>query len=163
MVVASEDSLQLWFGCELQAGHDTTESGLAGLGKPNTRRARFVPPSSSISFLWFTCVANQHKMSYIARRGLSTLIPPKVASPNAIGAAQDAARMERVVTFYAGLPRGPAAPVKPTGLIGRYQARYFNGKNASGVPLIHAIGGILILGYSMEYYFHLRHHKNHPH
>jgi F-type H+-transporting ATPase subunit f len=41
--------------------------------------------------------------------------------------------MERVVTFYAGLPRGPAAAVKPTGLIGRYQARYFNGKNASGV------------------------------
>ncbi|KAF3012700.1 hypothetical protein E8E15_002953 [Penicillium rubens] len=119
-------------------------------------------------------------MSYIARRGLSTLIPPKARAPpfmtirshptphmiltvSAIGAAQDAARMERVVTFYAGLPRGPAAPVKPTGLIGRYQARYFSGKNASGVPLVHAIGGILILGYSMEYYFHLRHHKNHPH
>ncbi|KAJ5779221.1 hypothetical protein N7457_006941 [Penicillium paradoxum] len=95
-------------------------------------------------------------MSYIARRGLSTLIPPKVASPNAIGAAQDAARMERVVTFYAGLPRGPAAAVKPTGLIGRYQARYFSGKNASAAPLVHAIAGILILGYSMEYYFHLR-------
>ncbi|KAJ5297750.1 hypothetical protein PENANT_c012G05903 [Penicillium antarcticum] len=102
-------------------------------------------------------------MSYIARRGLSTLIPPKVASPNAIGAAQDAARMERVVNFYAGLPRGPAPTVKATGIIGRYQARYFSGKNASGVPLVHAIGGILILGYSMEYYFHLRHHKNHPH
>ena len=67
MVVASEDYLQVWFGCELQAGHDTTESGLAGLGKPNTRRARFVPPSSSISFLWFTCVANQRK---------STSLPP---------------------------------------------------------------------------------------
>lgn len=39
--------------------------------------------------------------------------------------------MERVVNFYAGLPRGPAPEVKPTGLIGRYQARYF-GKNASG-------------------------------
>ncbi|KAJ5195273.1 uncharacterized protein N7498_008711 [Penicillium cinerascens] len=102
-------------------------------------------------------------MSYIVRRGLSTLIPPKIASPNAIGAAQDAARMERVVNFYAGLPRGPAPQTKATGLIGRYQARYFNGKNASGVPLVHAIGGILILGYSMEYYFHLRHHKNHPH
>lgn len=50
----------------------------------------------------------------------------------AIGAAQDAARMERVVNFYAGLPRGPAAPVKASGLIGRYQARYFSGKNASG-------------------------------
>mgnify|MGYP006902561908 FL=1 len=65
MVVASEDSLQVWFGCELQAGHDTTESGLAGLGKPNTRRARFVPPSSSISFLWFTCAANQRKSTYL--------------------------------------------------------------------------------------------------
>ncbi|KAJ5674242.1 hypothetical protein N7462_009681 [Penicillium macrosclerotiorum] len=100
-------------------------------------------------------------MSYIARRGLSTLIPPKIASPNAIGAAQDAARMERVVNFYAGLPRGPAPQVKPTGLLGRYQARYFN-KN-SGAPLLHAIAGILLMGYSMEYYFHLRHHKNHPH
>ncbi|KAJ5393973.1 uncharacterized protein N7487_011614 [Penicillium crustosum] len=86
---------------------------------------------------------------------LSSAFITDILSIQAIGAAQDAARMERVVTFYAGLPRGPAAPVKPTGLIGRYQARYFNGKNASGVPLIHAIGGILILGYSMEYYFHL--------
>lgn len=41
--------------------------------------------------------------------------------------------MERVVNFYAGLPRGPAPEVKATGLIGRYQARYFSGKNASGV------------------------------
>lgn len=49
----------------------------------------------------------------------------------AIGAAQDAARMERVVNFYARLPRGAAPEVKPTGLIGRYQARYFSGKNAS--------------------------------
>lgn len=44
----------------------------------------------------------------------------------AIGAAQDAARMDRVVNFYARLPRGNAPEVKPTGLIGRYQARYFN-------------------------------------
>lgn len=49
----------------------------------------------------------------------------------AIGAAQDAARMERVVNFYARLPRGAAPEVKFTGLIGRYQARYFSGKNAS--------------------------------
>lgn len=43
--------------------------------------------------------------------------------------------MERVVNFYAGLPRGPAAPVKASGLIGRYQARYFSGKNASGARM----------------------------
>ncbi|RAL10625.1 F1F0 ATP synthase subunit f [Aspergillus homomorphus CBS 101889] len=102
-------------------------------------------------------------MSYIARRGLSTLIPPKIASPNAIGAAKDAARMDRVVNFYARLPRGAAPEVKATGLIGRYQARYFTGKNQSATPFIHAIAGILLLGYSMDYYFHLRHIKNHPH
>lgn len=39
--------------------------------------------------------------------------------------------MERVVNFYARLPRGAAPEVKPTGLLGRYQARYFSGKNAS--------------------------------
>lgn len=51
----------------------------------------------------------------------------------ALGAAQDAARMERVVGFYAGLPRGPAPTPKPSGFLERYQARYFNGKNASGM------------------------------
>ncbi|OAX83906.1 hypothetical protein ACJ72_01719, partial [Emergomyces africanus] len=93
-------------------------------------------------------------MSYVARRGLSTLIPPKVASPTGIGAARDAARMERIVGFYEKLPRGAAPEIKPTGLIGRYQARYF-GKNPSAMPLIHAIGGLMLLGYSMDYYFHL--------
>ena len=47
-----------------------------------------------------------------------------------IGAAQDAARMQRVVSFYEALPRGPAPDVKPKGLFARYQARYF-GKNPS--------------------------------
>ena len=51
----------------------------------------------------------------------------------AIGAAQDATRMERVVGFYAGLPRGPAPSPKPSGFLERYQARYFNGKKASGM------------------------------
>ena len=48
----------------------------------------------------------------------------------AIGGAQDAARMKRVVSFYEKLPRGPAPDVKPKGLFERYQARYF-GKNPS--------------------------------
>ncbi|KAL1986336.1 hypothetical protein VTN96DRAFT_6568 [Rasamsonia emersonii] len=101
-------------------------------------------------------------MSYITRRALSTLIPPKIASPNAIGAAQDAARMNRVVNFYARLPRGAAPEPKPTGLLERYQARYF-GKNPSAMPLLHVIGTLVLLGYSMEYYFHLRHHKHNAH
>ncbi|KAK2765682.1 hypothetical protein FQN54_008538 [Arachnomyces sp. PD_36] len=73
-------------------------------------------------------------MSFVIRRNLSTLIPPKIASPSAIGAAQDAARMERVVGFYEKLPRGPAPEVKASGLFGRYKARYF-GKKPSAMQL----------------------------
>jgi F-type H+-transporting ATPase subunit f len=40
--------------------------------------------------------------------------------------------MERVVDFYARLPRGPAPEPKPSGLLERYQARYF-GKNPSAM------------------------------
>ena len=49
----------------------------------------------------------------------------------AIGAAPDAIRMQRVVSFYEKLPRGAAPEVKAKGLLGRYQAKYF-GKNPSG-------------------------------
>ncbi|KAI2640847.1 mitochondrial F1F0 ATP synthase subunit F Atp17 [Hypomontagnella submonticulosa] len=101
-------------------------------------------------------------MSFVTRRALSTLIPPKVASPNAIGAAPDALRMKRVVSFYEKLPRGPAPEIKATGLLGRYQAKHF-GKNSTAKPIIHAIGLLLVIGYPMTYYFHLRHHKNNAH
>lgn len=53
----------------------------------------------------------------------------------AIGGAQDAVRMQRVVSFYEKLPRGPAPAPQPKGLIERYQARYF-GKNPSGMRKI---------------------------
>ncbi|KAL1902296.1 ATP synthase f chain, mitochondrial precursor [Sporothrix stenoceras] len=101
-------------------------------------------------------------MSYITRRALSTLIPPKVASPKAIGAAPDAVRMQRVVNFYEKLPRGPAPEVKAKGLLGRYQAKHF-GKNTSAKPIIQVVAGLIIIGYAQQYYFHLRHHKNNAH
>ncbi|KAL2145665.1 hypothetical protein VTI28DRAFT_6540 [Corynascus sepedonium] len=101
-------------------------------------------------------------MSYVTRRALSTLIPPKVASPKAIGAAPDAVRMQRVVSFYEKLPRGPAPAAKATGILGRYQAKHF-GKNASAKPIVHAIVFLLAVGYAQNYYFHLRHHKNNAH
>ena len=94
-----------------------------------------------------------------------------------IGAAQDAARMQRIVSFYEKLPRGPAPDVPAKGLFGRYSARYF-GKNPSGArkfwtryvseslfdprltryptAIVHAIGFLLLLGYGQNYYFHLR-------
>ncbi|OAA68328.1 mitochondrial f1f0 ATP synthase subunit f [Niveomyces insectorum RCEF 264] len=101
-------------------------------------------------------------MSYITRRALSTLIPPKVASPKAIGAAPDAVRMQRVVSFYEKLPRGPAPEVKAKGLLGRYQAKHF-GKNASGKPIVQVIAALIVIGYVQQYYFHLRHSKNNAH
>jgi hypothetical protein len=51
-----------------------------------------------------------------------------------LGAAQDAVRMKRVVSFYEKLPRGPAPQTQPKGLIGRYQAKYF-GKNPSAARM----------------------------
>ncbi|KAL9113071.1 MAG: hypothetical protein Q9227_002683 [Pyrenula ochraceoflavens] len=94
-------------------------------------------------------------MSYIVRRGLSTLIPPKIASPQGIGGAPDAARMSRVVKFYERLPRGPAEVPKPRGLVERYSARYM-GDNPSAAPMWHTIGALGLLGYGFNYYFHLR-------
>ncbi|KAI5296899.1 hypothetical protein KEM55_005423, partial [Ascosphaera atra] len=79
-----------------------------------------------------------------------------------LGAAKDAARMERIVSFYSKLPKGPAPEPRPVGLLARYQARYF-GNKPSAMPFVHAMAGLIIFGYSMEYYRHLRHHKNNAH
>lgn len=88
--------------------------------------------------------------------------------------------MERVVSFYEKLPRGAAPAPKPSGLLERYQARYF-GKNPSGMrkslfdstgspqlllssillALVHLMSSMIILGYGMNYYFHLRKNPRH--
>jgi hypothetical protein len=47
-----------------------------------------------------------------------------------LGAAKDAIRMARIVKFYEKLPKGPAPERATSGLLGRYQNRYF-GKNPS--------------------------------
>ncbi|KAF3767527.1 hypothetical protein M406DRAFT_355603 [Cryphonectria parasitica EP155] len=101
-------------------------------------------------------------MSFVTRRALSTLIPPKVASPKAIGSDPNAIAMKRVVNFYEKLPRGPAPEVKATGILGRYQAKHF-GKNPTAKPIIHVIVFLVAVGYAQNYYFHLRHHKNNAH
>ncbi|KAF2671861.1 mitochondrial F1F0 ATP synthase-like protein subunit F [Microthyrium microscopicum] len=101
-------------------------------------------------------------MSFIARRGLSTLIPPKVASPNAIGAAKDAARMSRITSFYEKLPRGPRPAEKPSNPLDMYRVAHF-GDKPSAWPLYHALIFLVGIGYAQAYYFHLRHHKNNAH
>ncbi|KAF2658799.1 hypothetical protein K491DRAFT_689867 [Lophiostoma macrostomum CBS 122681] len=70
--------------------------------------------------------------------------------------------MQKVVSFYEKLPRGPAPEPQAKGLLGRYQKAYF-GKNASARPIVHAIIFFTAIGYAQNYYFHLRHHKNNAH
>merc|ERR1711977_127627 len=88
---------------------------------------------------------------------LAALVPPKIAPPSA-------ARMAKVVEFYSALPKGPA-PKKNVGLspLARYKARYFDGENASGAPFLHVIGGLFLIGYTIDYNMHLKHHKNNHH
>lgn len=93
----------------------------------------------------------------------------------AIGAAKDAARMQNVVSFYEKLPRGSAPEPRPRGFLQWYQAKYM-GKNPRAMrmsiqasiskvrnvfanisaALVHLIGGLMLLGYAQNYYFHLR-------
>ncbi|EMC91866.1 hypothetical protein BAUCODRAFT_152229 [Baudoinia panamericana UAMH 10762] len=94
---------------------------------------------------------------------VSSIVPPKIASPTAIGGAADAARMQRVVSFYERLPRGKAPEPKAKGFFDWYRLRYMTGRNPSVMPLVHIIGGMLVIGYAQNYYFHLRHHKNNAH
>ncbi|RMX74383.1 hypothetical protein D0869_12652 [Hortaea werneckii] len=74
----------------------------------------------------------------------------------AIGGAADANRMKRVVGFYEKLPRGPAPQPQAKGFLQWYQLKYMSGRNPSTAPLFHLIGGLLVLNYANQYYFHLR-------
>ncbi|KAA1103753.1 ATP synthase f chain, mitochondrial precursor [Puccinia graminis f. sp. tritici] len=78
---------------------------------------------------------------------LKNLIPPKIASAQALSSSSTAARMQRVVEFYSKLPKGPAPKASP-GLnpFARYKARYIDGENASGAPLFHAMLGLFLIG-----------------
>jgi len=57
------------------------------------------------------------------------------------------ASMATVVDFYSKLPKGPAIASASSGI----KARYFNGKNASGAPVLATIFGIFLMGYTIDY------------
>ncbi|KAF8003874.1 hypothetical protein OXX80_001037 [Metschnikowia pulcherrima] len=99
---------------------------------------------------------------FAARRQLSTLIPPKIASAKNIGSNPNAKRMAEVVSFYKKLPTGPAPAAKKSfSPWGKYRAAYIDGDNASGKPLLHLAIFIIVAGYTWEYQAHLKHHKDH--
>lgn len=72
-----------------------------------------------------------------------------------MGSNPTAKRMQSIVSFYSKLPRGHAAAPASKGAFASYREKYRD----SGKPVFHAVLFLLISGYSMDYYFDLRHHK----
>ncbi|CAA22344.1 ATP synthase subunit f, mitochondrial [Schizosaccharomyces pombe] len=91
---------------------------------------------------------------------LKSFIPPQVANPTALNAFPSSARMGRIVDFYSRLPHGPAPKKSSNSFFSWYYKKYL-GKNASGAPLLHLVGAVLVFSYASEYYYHIRHHEEH--
>ncbi|CAO3667088.1 unnamed protein product [Rhizopus stolonifer] len=104
-------------------------------------------------------------MNAIFRRAYSTktLIPPNVAAATKVSGASNNASINSLVSFYKTLPKGTVEAAKPSGPWGKYKARYIDGDNASVTPLLHLIFGVFAVGYTIDYHFHLKHHKNVEH
>ncbi|CAK5278742.1 unnamed protein product [Mycena citricolor] len=94
----------------------------------------------------------------VARRTLSGLVPPKIATPKLVS-GDSAGPLGPLVSFYSKLPKGPA----PVPAVQGIKGRYFSGKNASAKPALVLIGGLWLLGYTIDYQMHLKHHKNNAH
>lgn len=87
-------------------------------------------------------------------------VPPKIATPKSVsGGASSSSNTEAVVNFYKALPKGPAPAPRATSI----KAKYFDGENASGKPILAVIGVLMLVGYTLEYNGHLKYHKNAHH
>ncbi|EAU80934.1 hypothetical protein CC1G_03110 [Coprinopsis cinerea okayama7 len=93
----------------------------------------------------------------LVRRSLGGLVPPKIATPKLVSGGSGAS-LGPLVDFYSKLPKGKATP-----RVGGLKAKFFDGKNASGAPLVWLIVGLFGIGYTLDYNLHLKHHKNHAH
>lgn len=102
----------------------------------------------------------------LIRRQLGGLIPPKIATPSHLVSPSSHLTVASVlfylifsqsggsgeglsplVNFYSKLPKGAA----PAAGFGGIKSRFFNGKNASSLPLWATILGIFGLGYTIDY------------
>ncbi|KAJ6555233.1 mitochondrial F1-F0 ATP synthase subunit F of fungi-domain-containing protein [Mycena sp. CBHHK59/15] len=91
------------------------------------------------------------------RRQLGGLVPPKIATPRLVS-GDAAGGLGPLVDFYSKLPKGAA-----TARAGGLKGRLFSGKNASAAPVLGLIGGLFLIGYTIDYQLHLKHHKNNAH
>jgi len=64
-----------------------------------------------------------------------------------IQASGGGASLQPLVEFYGKLPKGSKPLTDGYGI----KARYFNGRNASGKPLVALIGGMLLFSYTLAY------------
>ncbi|KAJ7144341.1 mitochondrial F1-F0 ATP synthase subunit F of fungi-domain-containing protein [Mycena epipterygia] len=94
----------------------------------------------------------------LVRRSLGGLVPPKIATPKLVS-GDASGPLSPLVAFYSKLPKGRA----PVPAVRGIKERFFSGKNASAAPVLALIGGLFLVGYTMDYQLHLKHHKNHPH
>lgn len=78
-------------------------------------------------------------------------IPPKIATPKSVGSSGSGSNTDAVVSFYKALPKGNEPEKRASGIKGKY----FDGKNASGKPIIGVIAALMIGGYTLEYNGHL--------
>ncbi|KAG8908397.1 hypothetical protein FRB99_006602 [Tulasnella sp. 403] len=95
----------------------------------------------------------------LVRRTLGNLVPPKIATPTSVSTGGTSASTATVVDFYSKLPKGPLPATPASGI----KARYFDGKNASGKPIVVFIAAMMLGGYTLDYHMHLKHHKHHQH
>ncbi|KAJ1726217.1 ATP synthase f chain, mitochondrial precursor [Coemansia biformis] len=103
---------------------------------------------------------------------LREIIPPNIGHAARAGEAVadstvnvlSAEQVGKVVSLYRNLPKGQAEPkVARGGPLARYYARYFEGDNASPKPIVHLVGALLVGGYTIHYFMHLKHHKHAEH
>ncbi|KAJ7215510.1 mitochondrial F1-F0 ATP synthase subunit F of fungi-domain-containing protein [Mycena pura] len=78
-------------------------------------------------------------------RQLGGLVPPKIATPSLVS-GNSGGGLGPLVDFYSKLPKGPA-PARAHGI----KARMFSGKNASAKPILALIGGLWLIGYTLDY------------
>ncbi|KAJ7511944.1 hypothetical protein B0H11DRAFT_1638006, partial [Mycena galericulata] len=52
-----------------------------------------------------------------------------------------------LVAFYSKLPKGPA----PIPAFRGIKARWFSGKNVSAEPVLGMVGGLFLVGYTLDY------------
>lgn len=130
---------------------------IPGLTRSAARAPGPLPPSAvdimiARAFSKMTPAARSMRMAGQQVRHASGLpIPPKIATPKSVGNSSSSSNTDAVVSFYKALPKGPEPEKRSGGIKGAY----FDGKNASGKPIIGVIAALMIGGYILEYNGHL--------